>query len=1496
MSIGKSLGARADLHRRGNVSLRRWFRNVAGAALRGVWFLLAGLAAIGVWFLLAGLAAIGVCRGQEESKPAGDRAEKRVVRVFGVVRDAADRPVSEATVWLAESDARGGRPPARVSETRSGADGEFSFYRAVEKETVLYLIARDAQGRLVWSGSLIRPGQNVIRLREVCEVRGRVMDSDGQPIAGARVSPRMFLYLPPGERASGDFIEPFAELAAEFETHTAADGSFVLHRVPKDVHVSCEVSAPGFGRPRATFAAHDSVTIKLQRAGKLSGALGPLAGVDAARGGYKLRIAGQSPEHESGPTEGVKLSYFEDFSTADDGTFRTGDLPPGRYSIVPVAGQGRPFFAHPTIHVEVKPGETTQGVSVPLVSTVRVTGQVVERDTHKGVAGVGLWVYQQSPAADFGRPSASQHTISDEDGRFEFRLPPGATRVGKFEVPREFFLSAGQPPDRWEREIADGDEWPTFELSRAAEVEGVVVDEGGQPAPHAELFIDNLSGVSGRPFDWLPSRTDGNGRFVLNQLDPELTFSLRARTPDAVTDGMATISLSELKGPAKITVSKKHLFRVRGKVIDDSGQPLPEATVSLQWSHEVHNDRAARMGRGRGVGVAAQRFGPMYQLSKLEPFAARADGKFESPALWPRDSYYATVSAPGYASLDTAQVQGTAGGVHDFGAIVLRRNDLVVSGVVVDENGQAVADAEIAVVWPPGPAKPSTRSNAEGRFSITDVDSAIPLPLRARTADAATTGATVVLPADFDKPVKLLLSARNAFRLRGKVVDRHGKPAPGASVSVVWRHRGPDERSPYALAGGRRILGRDAPALNKVAPAADGDFETPALWPDENYHLVASAPGYVPVESAVIYGPAGETTVVESLVLSRNDLKLEGRVVNSAGQPLEGATVVNSGDADKRLVSITDAGGRFALEGLYDGPVHLLARLSGYRAAGWRGAASGEAIEITLSPSDQPSRPVALAKVDESARFAAERVFARRLLCDFWALRERFDDNPRLASASNAPRRGFGGRVSFGSQSETITRLAELMARLDLAQAMSWSVSEGGLLDDQVRLAAVAGNLHVNVDQALQLFSGERSYAARNALVTRARLELDAGHQDRALRLLEAAMAVATSAISANPSAKEVELASAGAQIGALAIRAGDRPWGRQLVLRAADAAEKFAPNPQTEMIRGRAAAALAAIYPARALQLLRDMQAPANGRALRGGGVAQSIESSYSYLGRAAAAAAGSDLDRAREILKLVESPIDADRARLLIAYELATRDPAAAVSTIDEISETDLWIKADALCWLAVALADRDKPQASALIDRALDLYLDAPPAYHGAVKSGRPVEAARVALAARAVGYPDLPGVVDRVLALRLTAAEVPSPAKLVESTINMARVLALVDPAIARELLTSVELHKRLIGADESATPGGRAPFGRGSDDVAMVGRGEWLQGWALADLQEAERRCDEEFARLKQQSKIDTAILALLPLVELLVTPPAERERYLLRSIDPRYWFPGDDEP
>ncbi|HEV7222593.1 MAG TPA: hypothetical protein VGN42_07820, partial [Pirellulales bacterium] len=684
--------------------------------------------------MLVMFAAADVSFGQTDRND-----DDRLPPIAGTVRDAVDRPVADATVWLVRHPDGYARPARaeRIAETHSGAGGEFAFTELSEKalgDRVPYFIARDSKGRLGWSIGYARPGPNPIRLHEVRDVRGRLADAEGRPIAGAKVTPQMFTLLAVGQRSSSDFTLLFPELAASFEARTAADGGFVLPRTPAGARVACDVSAPGFGQPQASFDSKQPLTIQLERAGAIAGALAPPPGLDESKRGYKLRLTLLDKEPPPAGAEPFLLNYREELTTDDQGAFRSGELPPGRYAIAPVEGQSRPFFAHSVSPVEVKPGEKVAAVSVPLAPTVRLRGRVIDRESGKGVENVTLFVNQSPPKGESRAVTDHQQLTTDAQGEFEVRLPSNETRIQVLRVPRAFLGPQYdyQHPLSLSRNIGDGDEWPTFELSRAAQVEGLVIDEAGQPTPGAELQID-LMRRSGLPHDWRPSHSDANGRFTLHQVDPAVKFSLRARTPNAVSDGLTPVTPAKMDGPVQVKVSKQHVFRLRGKIVTDVGRPVPRAAVSLRWEGRVYMGRSSP-----GLGSSLLTYST--RRSDLEQLAAHDDGTFESGALWPEDKYRAIVSADGYATVETFEITGAAGKIHDFGTLVLKRNDLAVSGLVVDEQGRAVAGAEVQVVLPARAFGPPLRSNAEGRFSISPVDGSVPLALRARTAAAATDG------------------------------------------------------------------------------------------------------------------------------------------------------------------------------------------------------------------------------------------------------------------------------------------------------------------------------------------------------------------------------------------------------------------------------------------------------------------------------------------------------------------------------------------------------------------------------------------------------------------------------------------------------------------------------------------------------------------------------------------------------------------------------------
>lgn len=176
-------------------------------------------------------------------------------------------------------------------------------------------------------------------------------------------------------------------------------------------------------------------------------------------------------------------------------------------------------------------------------------------------------------------------------------------------------------------------------------------------------------------------------------------------------------------------------------------------------------------------------------------------------------------------------------------------------------------------------------------------------------------------------------------------------------------------------------------------------------------------------------------------------------------------------------------------------------------------------------------------------------------------------------------------------------------------------------------------------------------------------------------------------------------------------------------------------------------------------------------------------------------------------------------------------------------------------------MAVAPRDRKLAWSLIDRAFALYLDQPSAWqtwsnHG----GRAVFAAWTAGQAQAVDYPDMASVVARVLACRPTEDEAHSPAHRLETLVRMAKVLALIDPAVARDLLAVVAPRSHLVGTGYS----GFEPQ-------------DYLLARGLADPERVPALVDEALAALAaSKGRAEFYHSGLMQLADVLTTPPLQR--------------------
>jgi protocatechuate 3,4-dioxygenase beta subunit len=670
--------------------------------------------------------------------------------------------------------------------------------------------------------------------------------------------------------------------------------------------------------------------------------------------------------------------------------------------------------------------------------------------------------------------------------------------------------------------------------------------------------------------------------------------------------------------------------------------------------------------------------------------------------------------------------------------------------LVVDGAGQPVPDAAVHVERPAHQfPNPSLSIDDQGRVIVYKLDPAQAARLRARSATGTTDGHGDVPLGEVEQPLKLVVSDQAAFRIRGRLVDRTGRPVEGARVNLRWHRR---------VEGG----GIGSP-LEPLSTDADGSFTTEPLWPNDRYQVQITATGFQAYSAAEISAVRGVTRDLGTIVLDRTDRTLAGEVVDQQGQPVPRARVFNKGDGPQVVSTESDRRGRYRLQGISEGGLFVFASADGFRFGGARISDDGDEARIVLSRPDETA--VEAGPAPEEA-FEEDLRAARELVVRLWSRRAAEWDNLRAS------------RGADDEAKTPIERIFRLAVRINRKQAEEWAQAGPEASRAWHReIALLLGP--TDLEGALVHV---RELRPTTACVVLRQLAEERPKDDQAGldRLVEESAAAAQKAEIPYAVLSLVQTAS-------MARMAGYQEEARKLSDLAIQKSDAIGLDDTDVSARVMAARELAAFDVRQALALVDPIQHSVTRLTARADVIAR----------RGIV-----DLGESRRLLEEIgrELPRVANRARLQLAWDLAPSDLDGALELVGEFDvEPSLHPQAEGHAWLAVAIAPRDRARAWTLIDAAMNLYsVHTDNSGYWNNYGGQSAMAARMVGQAAEVQYPDVRSLVYRAVALRPSVDARVNPLESIRGSVTTALHLACVDRETALQLLKSVEPRSELIG--------------------------------------------------------------------------------------------------
>lgn len=362
-----------------------------------------------------------------------------------------------------------------------------------------------------------------------------------------------------------------------------------------------------------------------------------------------------------------------------------------------------------------------------------------------------------------------------------------------------------------------------------------------------------------------------------------------ARYEDPDRERLVTVDVAKRTDGVDFALTRG--LTISGRVVDESGKPLGEASVN---------------------GNASQ--GNAYDYVQT-----KADGTFVLAGFSPQQQVSVSASKQGYAMVSSKQARGNILKIEEeplSGVEIVMGAESSVSGTVVDAAGRPLPNMEVYIYRLPNGGGPGETSSADGSIKFAQLSEGeygfiFPQGSGWSSSDVAKSQKVKVAKAQHITGLKIVFEDPNkgGLTISGRVVDTKGNGIARAEVRLQgpWREVTADATGNYTMAG--------------LTPGS--------------YTLVASHYSYTGMEMK--QADAGAKNVDFAL---KGMATVSGRVVSAAtNQPVTAFRVRATGrDGQQYYVrdefqSVLDAEGRFKLSQVEDGSTTIEIRADGFADA-----------------------------------------------------------------------------------------------------------------------------------------------------------------------------------------------------------------------------------------------------------------------------------------------------------------------------------------------------------------------------------------------------------------------------------------------------------------------------------------------------------------------------------------------------------------------------------